>query len=182
MLRSFVLSLFTLFIFTGATESWVPVYREVVEAEACSLDQLRRGTVAYLEAVDQEKPKRHRGQWRANADSTQFVYDSDFLLYNRKSVKHPLGEITYRTTIDLKEGRFRYVADSAFFQQYRRDRYSRYVPARNASVAWEQARPNFSKKEQQRVFIALDTRFQSFKKFVHAQTQLAPTSPTADNW
>ena len=159
-----------------------PVYQEVVTVAELSLDQLRNNTVAYLCALDEEKRKKQRGKWKANADSTQFIFDCNFLLYNRKTVKHPLGEVTYRTTIDLKEGKYRYTADSVFFQEYRRDRYSRYVPSRQPAVSWLEVQSDFSEKEKQRVLVSLSTRFQAFSKFIHAQHQANTLSPTADNW
>ena len=157
-----------------------PVYQEVVTVGDLPLDQLRRSTVAYLRAVDQEKPKRHRHRWHANVDSTTFTFDSDLLLYNRKAVKHPLGEVTYRTTIDLKVGKYRYTADSAYFREYRRNRYSRYVPSRRPPVAWERAQLELSEKEQQRVYRTFNTRFQALRNFMQAHIQVATATPTTD--
>ena len=163
--------LFSVLLTSTTTPLSVPVYQEVVTVAERSIAQLRNVTVQYLQAVDKEKPKKQRGQWQANPDSTQFTFCGDFLLYNRKTVKHPLGEITYRTTIDLKEGKYRYTADSVFFQAYQRNRYSRYVPSRQPAVAWPQAQVGFSEKEQQRVLAGLTNRFQAFKNFMHAQSQ-----------
>ena len=179
MYRSFWLLLISLTLLTGAINPSAPVYQEVVEA-GVPLAELRRSTIAYLQAADQEKSKRHRNQWRANADSTQFTFDSDFLLYNRKAVKHPIGQVTYRTTVDLKEGKYRYTADSAFFQEYHRNRYSRYVPSRRHPVAWEQAQLELSEKEQQRAYRTLDTQFQALQSFIQAHIQMANATPTTD--
>ncbi len=158
-----------------------PLYQEVVTAVQ-SVEQLRQGTVQYLEALDDEKPKKQRGRWQANADSTQFTFVDEFLLYNRKAVKHPLGEVIYRTTVDLKEGKYRYTADSAFFQEYRRNRYSRYVPSRHSPVAWEQVQPTFSDKEQQRVHQTLDARFQAFREFIKSHGSLTTAAPDESDW
>ena len=159
-----------------------PLYQEVVTAPAQSVEQLRSATKQYLAALDKEKPKKQRGQWQANADSTQFAFADEFLLYNRKAVKHPLGQITYRTTIDLKEGKYRYTADSAFFQEYQRNRYSRYVPSRRSPVAWEQAAINFSDKEQQRIRQTLEARFEAFRKFMQSYGSLSTASPDKSDW
>ena len=159
-----------------------PLYQEVVTAPAQSVEQLRSATKQYLAALDKEKPKKQRGQWQANADSTQFTFADEFLLYNRKAVKHPLGQVTYRTTIDLKEGKYRYTADSAFFQEYRRDRYSRYVPSRRSPVAWEQAVASFSDKEQQRVHQTLEARFEAFREFMQSYGSLSTASPDKSDW
>lgn len=159
-----------------------PVYQEVVTVSEQSLGQLRNNTVAYLRALDEEKRKKQRGKWQAGTDSTQFTFDSNFLLYNRKTVKHPLGEVTYRTTINLKEGKYRYTADSVFFQEYRRNRYSRYIPSRQPAVSWLEVQSDFSEKEKQRVLAILSTRFQAFSKFMHTQRPINTPSPTADNW
>lgn len=180
MLRSSLL-LVLVGTLTSASVSIVPLYQEVVTAVQ-SVDQLRKGTITYLEALDEEKPKKQRGQWQANADSTQFTFTADFLLYNRKAVKHPLGQLTYRTTVDLKEGKYRYTADSAFFQEYRRDRYSRYVPSRASPVAWEQAQPTLSDKERQRIHQVLDTRFQAFREFMESYGSLSTASPEENDW
>lgn len=168
-------------ILTSARVSVSPLYQEVVTAVQ-SVEQLRRGTVQYLETLDDEKPKKQRGKWQANADSTQFTFEDDFLLYNRKAVNHPLGEVTYRTTVDLKEGKYRYTADSAFFQEYRRDRYSRYVPSRRSPVAWEQAQTALSDKERRRVHQTLDTRFQSFREFMQSHGSLTTAPPDESGW
>lgn len=183
MLRNVAFLTAASLLFVAATAPhYAPVYQEIVAAEL-PLAELRRGTVAYLHAVDNEKPKRQRGEWQANADSTQFTYESDFLLYNRKAVKHPIGEITYRTTIDLKDGKYRYTADSAYFQAYRRDRYSRYGPSRGPAVAWETVRPELSDKEQQRAFKVFDARFHALKNFMQAQAQLVNAAPTtSEDW
>ena len=184
MLRYLTSLLVVSLLFINATvPHYAPVYQEIATAKL-PLPELRRGTVAYLQAIDNEKPKRQRGEWYANADSTQFTYESDFLLYNRKAVKHPIGEITYRTTIHLKEGKYRYTADSAYFQEYRRNRYSRYVPSRQPAVAWETVRTELSDKEQQRAFKVFDARFQSLKNFIQAQAQLVNAAPitTSDDW
>ena len=180
MFRSLLLFALT-GVLTGASISISPLYQEVVTAVQ-SVDQLRHGTVQYLEALDDEKPKKQREQWQANADSTQFVFTADFLLYNRKAVKHPLGQITYRTTIDLKEGKYRYTADSAFFQEYRRDRYSRYVPSRRSAVAWERAVTNFSDREKQRIRQTLATRFETFREFMQSYGSLSTASPDKNDW
>ena len=169
-------------LFTNAATSPTPLYQEVVATAGQSVDQLRSHTQHYLHALDQEKRKKQRQQWQANADSTTFTFDTHFLLYNRKTVRHPLGEITYRTTIDLKAGKYRYTADSVFFQAYRRDRYSRYVPSRQPAVAWSEALPDFSAKERQRVLVFLRTQFQAFKECMQAQSQPQAPSPTANNW
>lgn len=180
MLRSSVL--FVLVgILSSASVSVSPLYQEVVTAVQ-SVEQLRSGTVQYLEALDNEKLKKQRGKWQANADSTQFTFTADFLIYNRKAVKHPLGEVTYRTTVDLKEGKYRYTADSAFFQAYRRNRYSRYVPSRQSAVAWAQAQANLSDKERQRVHQVLDARFQSFREFMQSHSSLTTASPNESDW
>ena len=167
--------------FTTAMLPPSPVYQEVVEVGELPLAQLRQHTVAYLEAVDKEKPKRQRGQWQANADSTQFFFTDDFLLYNRKSVKHPVGAITYRTTIDLKAGKYRYTADSAYFKKYDRNRYSRYVPSRGPAVVWKQAQLDLSAKEQQHALHTLDSRFQSLRDFVRARVQQTLALPVASD-
>ncbi len=159
-----------------------PLYQQVVTTPAQSVVQLRRATKQYLAALDKEKPKKQRGQWHANADSTQFTFTADFLLYNRKAVKHPLGQITYRTRIDLKQGKYRYTADSAFFHEYQRNRYSRYVPSRRAAVAWEQAVVSFSDKEQQRVHQTLDARFEAFQEFMQSYGSLSTASPEESDW
>ena len=170
-------------LLTGATAPMsIPVYQEVVTVAEQSLDQLQGNTKRYLQALDKEKRKKQRGQWQANTDSTAFMFDSNFLLYNRKTVKHPLGEIAYRVTIDLKEGKYRYTADSVFFQSYRRNRYSRYVPSRQPATAWSKAQLDFSEKERQRVLASLDAQFQTFKQFMNTQVQSAGASPTADQW
>ncbi len=168
-------------LLTSAQSLTIPLYQEVVTAGQ-SVAQLRRGTLEYLTALDDEKPKKQRGQWQANADSTQFTFSADFLLYNRKAVKHPTGQVTYRTTIDLKEGKYRYTADSAFFQEYRRNRYSRYVPSRRAPVAWEQAQSTFSDKERQRVRQTLHVRFESFREFMQSYGSLSTSPPGENDW
>ena len=169
-------------VLTSASVSVSPLYQEVINTPAQSVEQLRSATKQYLTTVDDEKPKKQRGKWRANADSTRFTFTTDFLLYNRRAVKHPLGQLTYRTTLELKEGKYRYTADSAFFQEYRRNRYSRYVPSRHAPVAWAQAQLALSDKEQQRVRQALDTHFQSFREFVQSYGALTTASPDESNW
>lgn len=181
MRRVSIIVLF-LILTSATTPHDTPVYQEVVTVAELSLSQLRSNTVAYLHVLDQEKRKKHRGEWQADTDSTQFTFNSNFLLYNRKTVKHPLGEITYRTTIDLKEGKYRYTADSVFFQEYRRDRYSRYVPSRRPASSWLEVQSDFSEKEKQRVLASLSTRFQSFSKFMHAQRPVNTPSPAAENW
>ncbi len=168
-------------VLTSASVFVSPLYQEVVTAGQ-SVDQLRRGTVHYLKALDDEKPKKQRGQWQANADSTQFTFTDNFLLYNRKAVKHPLGQLTYRTIVDLKEGKYRYTADSAFFREYRRNRYSRYVPSRHSAVAWEQANVNLSDKEQQRVHQTLEARFEAFREFMQSYGSLSTASPDKSDW
>ena len=180
MLR-FLLLFILLGVLSSASVSVSPLYQEVVTAVQ-SVGQLRKGTVHYLEALYEKKSKKQRGQWQANTDSTQFVFTADFLLYNRKAVKHPLGQITYRTTIDLKEGKYRYTADSAFFQEYRRNRYSRYVPSRRSPVAWEQAVASFSDKEKQRIRQTLAARFEVFREFMQSYGSLSTTSPDKNDW
>ena len=179
---SLPLVLFAIALISATKPLNTPVYQEVVTVAERSVSQLQTGAIHYLQALDEEKRKKQRGKWRANADSTQFTFDSNFLLYNRKTVKHPLGEITYRTTIDLKEGKYRFTADSVFFQPYRRDRYSRYVPSRQPAVSWWQAQSDFSEKEKQRVLASLSTRFQAFSKFMQAQGQQSAGSPLANDW
>ena len=179
MFRLLLLSLVTV-VLVAAIQPVNSLLQEVVAVDELPLAELRRSTVAYLRAADEEKPKRQRGQWRANADSSTFTYEADFLLYNRKAVKHPIGEVTYRSTINLKEGKYRYTADSAYFQEYRRNRYSRYVPSRSRPVAWEQAKQQLSEKEQQRAYRTLSTRFQAFQNFVEAYVQVASATPAAD--
>ena len=177
---AFFLSLTSLAGLTAPPPPSAPVYQEVVEVGELPLAELRRSTIAYLRAADEEKPKRQRKQWHADADSSTFTYEGTFLLYNRKAVKHPIGEVTYRTTIDLKQGKYRYTADSAYFQEYRRNRYGRYVPSRSRPVAWEQARQPLSEKEQQRAYRALTTRFQALQHFVQAHIQVANATPTTN--
>ena len=160
-----------------------PLYQEVVTTTGQPVDQLRLFTQQYLAALDDSKPKRQRGEWRANADSTTFTYDSDLLLYNRKTVKSPLGELTYRTTIELKEGKYRYTADSAFFQPYRRNRYSRYVPSREPAIPWEQAQLDLPPKVQQWALATVQERFTAFQQsMAQLQTTSLPTSPSEDDW
>ena len=179
-----------LFLFIGACALLVAatlpatnlLYQEVVSTNGQSVDQQRVFTKQYLVALDKDKPKRQRGEWQANADSTTYVFDSELLLYNRKTVKSPLGALTYRTTIELKEGKYRYTADSAFFQPYRRNRYSRYVPSREPATPWEQAQLALPEPVQQRALMTVRDRFAAFRQAMAQQQTNLPASKSQDDW
>ena len=181
--RLFLLFGLCFLLFAATFPTILPLYQEVVSTTGQPIDQLRLFTKQYLEALDEEKPKRQRGEWQTNADSTTFTFDSDLLLYNRKTIKSPLGELTYRTTIELKEGKYRYTADSAFFQPYRRNRYSRYVPSREPAISWEQAQLDLPPEVQQRTLTTVQDRFATFQRHVLAQQQTTlPVSQSEDDW
>ena len=178
MLRYALLLVFLLF--TIAATLPFALFQEVVETPTHPLTNLQQYTKQYLDETAED-------QWQANADSSHFTAENDLLLYNRQGVKHPIGQVTYRITIDLKEGKYRYTVDSAFFQAYERNRYSRYVPARGASVPYEQAKLTFASKERARyekqLLEKISSRFQSFQSFVTAQN-VAPSPPAApsEDW
>lgn len=177
MLRCALL-LFILLLTIAATLPFA-LFQEVVEAPTHPLTNLRQYTKLYLNETAED-------QWQANTDSSQFTAENDLLLYNRRSVKHPVGQITYRITIDLKEGKYRYTVDSAFFKAYERDRYSRYVPARGPAVPYEKAKLTFASQERARyekqLLEKISSRFQSFQSFVIAQNVTAPppAAPSED--
>ena len=156
------------------------LFQEVVETPAHPLTNLRHYTKLYLDETAED-------QWQVNADSFEFTAQNDLLLYNRQSVKHPVGQVTYRLTIDLKEGKYRYTVDSAFFQAYERNRYSRYVPARGAAVPYEEAKLSFDTKEraqyEKQLLEKISSRFQSFQSFVVSQNATPiPPAATSEDW
>ena len=178
MLRYALLSF--ILLFTIAATLPFALFQEVVEAPTHPLTNLRQYTKLYLDETAED-------QWQASADSSQFIAQNDLLLYNRQSVKHPVGQVTYRITIDLKEGKYRYTVDSAFFRAYERNRYSRYVPTRGAAIPYEEAKLTFPSKERSRyekqLLEKISGRFQSFQSFVTAQNVTAPPpAASSDDW
>jgi len=85
----------------------------------------------------------------ANPDSTSFRFPRQFMLYNHSTLRHPVGLVTYRATVDLEEKQIRYSADSIFFQSYSRNRYSRYVPDNIPPVSFERWQPTWQEKQSE---------------------------------
>ena len=124
-------------------------FQQVVPMTAFSLSQLQDYTKQYLKS--EEYTSVDDAILVANADSTMFQYPQQFMLYNRSVLKHPLGLVSYQATIDLKEEKFRYSADSVYVQNYIRNRYSRYVADNKAPRPFSEWKTRWAKKQQARL-------------------------------
>lgn len=146
-LTLFVISAAFSTLLMGAQMSEV-LFQRVVPMATFSLSNLKTYTQQHFQ--NEEYTSVDEPVLEVNADSTSFQFPQQFMLYNRSMLKHPIGLVTYRATVDLKEEKIRYSVDSVFFQSYSRNRYSRYVPDSKPPLSLKEWKQTWQEKEGDR--------------------------------
>jgi hypothetical protein len=135
------------------------LFQRVVPMAAFSLSELKTYSKQHFQNEDFTSVE--DATLTANPDSTTFQFPQQFMLYNRSMLKHPIGLITYRATVELKEEKLRYSADSVYFQSYSRNRYSRYVPDNIPPVPLERWQQTWQDKESERYTAQIETTLET---------------------
>ena len=74
------------------------------------------------------------------ADEAQGVIEAeyDFYVYKKGSLgKYVDGTIECKVSIEVKEGKYRYIITDFYFQEYERNRYGKFVPTKGKGRALE---------------------------------------------
>lgn len=172
------------FIVLMSYTSQVTDFQKVVSLPTFSLTQLRSFSLSYL--TGEQFTDRHQHSFRANADSTTFTYQEEFMVYNRSVLKHPVGKVSYRATLDLKEEKIRYSSDSVFFREYFRNRYSRYVPANKPPITlgdwkrqWTGKQP---KQFQSQLESSMEKHLQDLISHIRLTKETKANDQKLENW
>ncbi len=159
-------------------------FHRVVPMTAFSLSQLRTSTYQYFQSEDYSQSK--DSTLTINTDSTSFQYPQQFMLYNRSALKHPIGLLTYQSTVDLKEEKLRYVADSVYVQNYTRNRYSRYVadnePPQPLSTWLQQWRDKQQTRLEQQIQESLEGQLQQLVNSLQQQKAEQTNATNLEDW
>ncbi|MEQ9439181.1 MAG: hypothetical protein RIG62_09030 [Cyclobacteriaceae bacterium] len=159
-------------------------FQKVVPMPAFSLSQLRSYSQRYFQHEDFMEDS--EPLYTANADSTSFQYPQQFMVYNRSALKHPVGSITYRATIDLKDEKIRFTTDSVYFLPYVRNRYSRYVPENSPPMPLSEWQQQWSGKQGERFQTQIETKLeehlQAFVVYVQEQKETQVNAKKLENW
>lgn len=119
-------------------------------------------------------------------DSSSYQFHSQSMIYNRSVLKHPVGQITYRTTIDLKEEKIRFTTDSVYFLEYTRNRYSRYVPVNTSPIPLSDWEESWSRNESQKFPVqleaAINEHHQAFVHFLEKKKDIQQNTVKLENW
>jgi hypothetical protein len=145
-MTKFTLSLIlTAFSLTTTAQTLVPLptnelgqltYSQVVAVENTSQELLFSNAFSYLESLVENHKNLKKGPY-ANEDSTEVYLPLEYTVYKDFPVHSPHGKIKYSFRISVKEGRYRYIADSFVFYYLERNRYGRFVEVKGKSKPLE---------------------------------------------
>ncbi|WKN40898.1 hypothetical protein [Tunicatimonas pelagia] len=159
-------------------------FQQVVPMTAFSLTQLKSYTQQYFQSEDYTQSE--DSALVISVDSTSFRFPQQFMLYNRSALKHPVGLLTYRATVDLKEGKLRYAADSIYVQNYTRNRYSRYVADKNSPQLLSEWLPKWRDKQQdqleEQIQASLEDQLQQLVDALHRQKTEQINAANLEDW
>ena len=156
------------------------LFQRVAPMAAFSLSELKTYTHHYFQT--EEYSAVEEPTLTANPDSSSFQFPQQFMLYNRSVLKHPVGLVTYRATVDLKEEKIRYSADSVYFQSYSRNRYSRYVPDNIPPVPLKKWEGTLQEKQSERYNAQIETTLEThLQQIIDALEQKKTTRENNSN-
>lgn len=133
-------------------------FQRVVPMTAFSLSQLKSYTNQHFQSEGYTQSE--DSTLIVGADSASFQYPQQFMLYNRSALKHPVGLLMYQATVELKEEKIRYSADSIFVQNYIRNRYSRYVADNKSPQPLSEWQQRWRDKQQDRLNQQIEKSFE----------------------
>lgn len=103
------------------------IFSEVVEIPGMSKEQEFENGVAFMKKIKVLNSKKKH----LIKDSENFTIENkgSFLVYNINSVKTGIdGAVEYDIQLEFKDGRYRYTITNFLFNEYKRNRYAKYVP------------------------------------------------------
>ena len=112
-------------------------YSEIVPVENASKELLFTNALNYLESLVDNHKNLKKGPY-VSEDSTELYLPLAYTVYKDFPVHSPHGKIKYQFKVSVKEGRYRYVADSFVFYYLERNRYGKFVEVKGKSKSLEE--------------------------------------------
>jgi len=112
-------------------------YSEVVQVEEAGKELLLANTFNYLLSLVDNHKKLKKGPY-INEDSTEVYLPLTYTVYRDFPVHSPHGLIKYEFTVEVKDGRYRYMATNFVFHYLERNRYGRFVEVKGKSKPLEE--------------------------------------------
>ncbi|WP_316805078.1 DUF4468 domain-containing protein [Pedobacter nototheniae] len=100
------------------------IYYEVVDAKNLLKDSLMERAALFFDKLNAKNIKLESKTDTSIFASGKMVIDKTLLV-----ASHPSGEVNYKFTVEVRNGKYRFWLTDFEFIPYQRDRYGNYVPA-----------------------------------------------------
>lgn len=156
---------------------------DVVPMDGYTADALLHNADSYFSSPvsTKKKKKKSKSEKEIIRDESSVAMEKSTLVYSKSIAKHPLGNVTYTYTVEVKDNKYRYIFSSMVFTPYERNRYGKFEPVSGKRYSIESILGNEKFRYRKDILHYLDGHIATEAGKLHSRMSEVPHAENSGN-